>query len=53
MITLLLLLIIFVAVVILGSIITVIWPIAGLLVACLLIDVIFLKKIFGKKKKDE
>ena len=53
MITLLLLGVIFVAVFVIGVIGTVLWPIIGILVIGILIDCIFLKRLFGKKKKGD
>jgi len=53
MITLLLLGVIFVAVFVIGVVGTILWPIIGILVIGILIDCIFLKRLFGKKKKGD
>ena len=53
MITLLLLLGLFVIIFVIGAAMTVLWPIIGILVIGILIDCIFLKRFFGKKKKGD
>lgn len=51
MITLLLLTIIFILIVVLGTAISIAGPLVGVLIACIAIDCIFLKRLFGKKNK--